>query len=344
MAIEIVAGDDVRAKIEDEEAHHGPLVIPPAHVAFLPEIAAIVLVLVWGSTFIVTKAAYTQIMPLAYTSLRYVLASFIGLAVLAVRGRHDPARYWRIEPGDRMRFVWCGLMGTAFNQVLFSIGVDRTSAFASSLLSSILPIFSLAIVTVLGTRLSRSIWIGVGIAIAGVCLFLVQGGTESGMLGNLLCLASAATFAVYNELVQPLVRRYPAETVVAYVMAFGAIPLVIFAMPQVLAQDWGSLDTRVWGAIAYTATFPVYLALIAWNWLIAKRGVAATGWNLLVPIASGVMAVIFLGDSIGIIQILGAAVTLFGLVLMQREGLRGRSQGAGRQEPAQGPAAGVLDA
>lgn len=324
MAAEIaVAVDgvvDVDADVGENPSH--PELKTP--ISFLPEIAAIGLVLVWGSTFIVTKAAYTQILPLAYTSLRYSLAAIISLVVLAIRGRKSPGRYWRIAPEDRMRFIWCGLLGTALNQVFFSIGVDKTSAFASSLLSSILPIFSLAIVTILGTRLSRHVWIGVGIAIVGVCLFLLQGGTESGMLGNILCLASAATFAVYNEMVQPLVKRYPPETVVAYVMTFGAVPLLVFATPQLMAQDWGSLDLSVWGAIAYTATFPVYLALIVWNWLIAQRGVAATGWNLLVPVASGFMAVLFLGESIGTIQIFGALLTLFGLVLMQRESIGGK--------------------
>ncbi|MGC4189696.1 MAG: DMT family transporter [Thermomicrobiales bacterium] len=343
MAAEIAVAADGAVDEGDESSHGGSKALPPAPFAYLPELAAIALVLVWGSTFIVTKAAYTQILPLAYTSLRYALASIISLAVLAVRGRHDPVRFWRIEPGDRMRFIWCGLLGTAFNQVFFSIGVDRTSAFASSLLSSILPIFSLAIVTLLGTRLSRHVWIGVWIAIVGVCLFLLQGGTESGMVGNILCLASAVTFAIYNELVQPLVRRYPAETVVAYVMTFGAVPLLVFALPQLTAQDWGSLEPSVWGAIIYTATFPVYLALIVWNWLIAKRGVAATGWNLLVPVASGFMAVLVLGESIGPVQMIGAVLTLMGLVLMQRESLGGRTGVAGRHDGGDGPSAGAIE-
>ena len=335
MAAEVavaVDGDGREIERGDASTHEDGMAAPhsPASLRLLPELAAIGLVLIWGSTFIVTKAAYTQILPLAYTSLRYSLASVISLVVLAIRGRRNPGRYWRIEPGDRVRFIWCGLLGTAFNQVFFSIGVDRTSAFASSLLSSILPLFSLAIATMLGERASRQVWIGVWISIVGVCLFLLQGGGESSMLGNVLCLASAATFAVYSELVRPLVRRYPAETVAAYTMAFGAVPLVGFALPQLLAQDWGALDARVWGAIAYTATFPVYLALIVWNWIISVRGVVATGWNLLVPIASGVMAVIVLGDAIAPIQIAGAALALLGLVLMQRESLRGRGRRAGR--------------
>ncbi|MGC4106578.1 MAG: DMT family transporter [Thermomicrobiales bacterium] len=344
MAVEIaVVADEVTDLDEGDPTRSEDRRRPRFPGAYLPEVAAIALVLIWGSTFIVTKAAYSQILPLAYTSLRYSLASIISLVVLAIRGRHNPSRYWRIEPGDRVRFIWCGLLGTAFNQVFFSIGVDRTSAFASSLLSSILPLFSLAIVTVLGQRPSRQVWIGVWVSIAGVCLFLLKGDSESGMVGNILCLASAATFALYSELVQPLVRKYPAETVAAYTMTFGAVPLLGFAVPQLMAQDWGSLDPSVWVAIVYTATFPVYLALIVWNWIISERGVAATGWNLLVPIASGVMAVIVLGDAIGPIQIGGAALALLGLVLMQRESLGGRTSQAGRRDHGEHPATGTIE-
>ncbi|MGB3330603.1 MAG: DMT family transporter [Thermomicrobiales bacterium] len=319
-----VAADGVVREDDSARGAPGERRMPRLPVAFLPEVAALALVVIWASTFILTKDAYTQILPMAYSFARYLLVSILGLLVLAIRGRRDPGRYWRILPGDRMRFVWCGLFGFTIYQVCFSIGVDRTSAFASSLLTSIIPLFSLALVTVLGERPSRQVWIGVWVAIVGVCLFLMQRGGGTGMLGNLLCLAAAACFAIYSEMARPLVRRYPAETVAAYTMLFGTLPLLVVSLPQVMAQDWAALEPKVWLIVAYTVVFPVYLALMVWNWIIAERGVAATGWNLLVPVASGVMAVIFLGDAIGPIQMVGAALALCGLVLMQSESLRGR--------------------
>ncbi len=290
---------------------------------FLPELAAMLLVLTWASTFILTKDAYNQILPMAYAFARYFCASLLGLLVLLVRGRGgNRARYWRIDRGDLPRFIWCGIFGFTIYQVCFSIGVAHTSAFASALLTSIIPLFSLVLVTALGERPSRRVWIGVFIAIAGVTLFLMQGGGGTGMLGNVLCLAAAACFAVYSEIIRPLVRKYPAETVAAYTTLFGSIPLFLIAMPDVLRQDWGALEPKIWLVIAYTVTVPIYLALIIWNWIIAQRGVAATGWNLLVPVASGVMAILFLGDSLFLVQILGGILALFGLIVMQRGSIR----------------------
>ncbi|HEU0164868.1 MAG TPA: DMT family transporter [Thermomicrobiales bacterium] len=304
---------------------------------FLPEIAAVLLVITWASTFILTKDAYNQITPMAYSFARYLSASLLGLVVLFLRGWRTPARratYWRIDRSDFWRFTWCGLFGFAIYQVCFSVGLAHTSAFASSLLTSLIPLFSLILVTSLGERPARPVWLGVIVAIAGVTLFLAQGGGGSGMWGNLLCLGAAACFAVYSEIIRPLVKKYPAETVAAYTTFFGSIPLFAIAMPEVLRQDWTGLEPKIWLMVAYTVTLPIYLALIVWNWIISQRGVAATGWNLLVPIASGIMAMIFLGDSLVPIQVVGALLALCGLILMQRGSLVARTR---QRTPDPGP-------
>lgn len=297
---------------------------PAVRFGFLPEIAAVLLVLTWASTFILTKDAYTQMLPMAYAFARYFSASILGLLVLLVRGwgASERARYWRIERADFWRFVWCGLTGYTIYQIGFSIGTVHTSAFASSLMISLIPLVSLVLVTAMGERPARQVWVGVLVALVGATLFLAQGGGGSGMLGNLLCLMAAASFAVYSEIIRPLVRKYPAETVAAYTTLFGSIPLLLIAMPDVLRQDWTALEPKIWVVVAYTVTIPIYLALIVWNWLIAQRGVAATGWNLLVPVASGIMAVLFLGDTLVPVQVLGALLALGGLMVMQRGGRR----------------------
>ncbi len=325
------AGLDVELAPSGAVDHHAAHRLRLPQPNFLPEIGAGLLVVTWASTFIITKDAYNQILPMAYAFARYFCATLLGLIVLFVRGwGSNRERYWHIERADVPRFVWCGIFGFTIYQVCFSIGVAHTSAFASSLLISILPLFSLVIVTAMGERPARPVWIGVSIAIVGVTLFLMQGGGGMGMFGNVLCLAAAACFAAYSEIIRPLIRKYPAETVAAYTTLFGSLPLLLIAMPDVLHQDWGALEPKIWFAIAYTVTVPIYLALIVWNWIIAQRGVAATGWNLLVPVASGIMAVLFLGDTLLPIQILGGVLALFGLVVMQRGSLR-----AARPSPAE---------
>jgi len=74
--------------------------------------------------------------------------------------------------------------------------------------------------------------------------------------------------------------------------------------------------------LAYMAIFPIYLVYIANNWVIAKLGVTATGANLSVPVVSGILAVVILDESLSPLKIVGAAIVLAGLILIQRSRLR----------------------
>ena len=66
------------------------------------------------------------------------------------------------------------------------------------------------------------------------------------------------------------------------------------------------------------AIFPVYVAYILWNWAIARRGVAtATTFSLLVPIASGVLSVLFFGEEFSPAKLIGAGLVLAGLVIVR---------------------------
>jgi len=69
--------------------------------------------------------------------------------------------------------------------------------------------------------------------------------------------------------------------------------------------------------MAYMMIFPVYLAYMMWNWAIARRGVGITGWNMLVPVVSGVLAALFYGEAFGPMKLVGGALALIGLILMR---------------------------
>ena len=63
-----------------------------------------------------------------------------------------------------------------------------------------------------------------------------------------------------------------------------------------------------------------------WNFAIARRGVAAaTSFSLLVPIVSGVLSALFFAEGFGPGKLLGAALTLAGLVVIRRR--RGAATG-----------------
>ncbi|HYH11308.1 MAG TPA: DMT family transporter, partial [Thermomicrobiales bacterium] len=206
-----------------------------------------------------------------------------------------------------------------FYQIGFTVGIDHTSPFSSSLLIAMVPLFTLVIASLLGERYPGGAWLGVVVAVVGVVVFLLDRQTgESSLLGNALSAGAAISFASYGLVNRPLVRKYPSTTVSAYTTLFGTAPLLLIAVPDARAQDWVALDASHWLMLLYMAVFPIYLVYIGYNWVISQRGVTATSAGLVVPVVSGILSVIVLDEAFGPLKIAGAVVVLFGLMLIQR--------------------------
>ncbi|MDQ4099949.1 MAG: DMT family transporter [Chloroflexota bacterium] len=304
------------------ERQAGKATAPPAPApvrAILPELALLTVVILWSSTFVLTKDAFEQISPLAFAFIRFLLITVLAFGVLAVRGLGSRrGRYWRIDRADLARFAIAGFFGYTLYQLGFVLGLERTSPFSSSLLIAMVPLFTMLIVTALGDRPPPIAWLGLAVAIAGVVLFLSDREGGGSWAGNLISLGAGLAFATYGVLNRPLVARYPPETVSAFTTLAGSIPLLLVSLPAARAQDWAGLGVGTWLVILYMVVLPVYVAYILWNWAIARRGVAiATSASLSVPIVSGILSALFYAEGFGVLKVAGAALALLGLVLMR---------------------------
>jgi drug/metabolite transporter (DMT)-like permease len=283
-----------------------------------PEGALFLVVLLWSSTFIITKLIFAEFTALPYIASRFAVMCVVAVAVMLLR-RSGPERMIRRE--DLGLFVVVSLTGYTLYQLCFVLGLERTSPFSSSLLVAMVPVFSVAMTAMMGEKHPRQAWIGLAVAVLGAALFLWEkrGDSASGTLpGDLLSLGAAVTFAAYGVLARPLVARYPADTFSAWSIVFGSIPLFLIALPASLREDWGGVSGLGWAAVIYMAIFPVYIAYQIWNWAIGKRGVAAaTSFGLLVPVVSGILSAIIFGEAFGPLKLAGAALVLAGLVIVR---------------------------
>ena len=281
-----------------------------------PELAQLLVVGLWASTFIVTKHAFVELAPLAFTFVRFALMTALAFAVLFAR-----SRIWRIDRRDLPRFALAGLAGYTFYQLGFVLGLERTSPFTSSLLIAMVPLFTLVILAARGERPPARGWVGLAVALTGVVIFLANQwgrGAAGSSVGAALSIGAAVMFARYGVVNRPLVSDYPPETYTAYTLLAGSIPLLLVATPSALAQDWGAVSTLGWLEIGYMVVFPVYVAYMLWNWAIARRGVAAaTSFSLLVPVASGSLSAWLFGEQFGVGKLLGAALVLAGLAIIR---------------------------
>lgn len=290
---------------------------------FGPELALLGVVVMWSTSHIVSKAVYSQINPMAMTFLRFVLITLLAFTVLLIRGKPGARS---IRRADLPRFIVAGLTGYTVYQLCYAIGLDLTSPFSSALLIAMVPLISVIILTATGEPSGARVWVGLGIALVGVVIFLwgKQDDASGNLWGDLLSFGAAVSFAIYGIVNRPLVRNYPAETYSAYTLLAGTIPLLLATLPGTLSQDWSSVNTTGWLSVLYTVIFPVYVAYILLNYGIAKRGVvAATSFQLLVPITSGILSAIFLSEMFGPFKLLGGAIVLAGLIVVRKRGQDG---------------------
>src|SRR5688500_1698649 len=119
----------------------------------------------------------------------------------------------------------------------------------------------------------REGWVGLGVALVGVALFLLEkrGASAGTLLGDVLSIGAAVAFAIYGIITRPLVRKYPAETYTAWSVLAGTVPLLLISLPDALRQDWQTVSLLGWLSIVYLAIFPVYIAYILWNYAIARQ-------------------------------------------------------------------------
>jgi drug/metabolite transporter (DMT)-like permease len=177
-------------------------------------------------SYALSKLALAEWHPLAFTGTRFAAMAAIALGVLGIQRR------LRVVFGaDLPRFALGGLFGFTLYQLGFVLGLDRTSAFSSTLLLTTIPLCSLLFLRMGGVEpVEPAQWGGVGVAAVGIAVFIwvEEGGPRlaEARLGDLLSLGAAASFALYGIVSKSLGARCPASTVLAGTLLLGSLPLL----------------------------------------------------------------------------------------------------------------------
>lgn len=301
----------------------------------IADLAMLTVVAIWAGNNVLTKSALgDHVSARTYVFLRLLIVSTLLFGVLVAR-RESVA----LPRRDLRTFIVAGVSGFGAYNLLFVLGLARTSAFSAAILVATAPIFTLLLASVLRIeRVHRPQWIGVAVAFTGIVIFVGEKlVTGRPALGDLLNLLAAACFAIYGLATQDLVRKHGAPLTTAWSVLIGLIAVTPFTVPAVLDQDWQAMQWRGWTAVLYAAVMSMFFAYTLWSWAIGRSTTGRTvPYLFLIPVFTGILAVIFLGDDIGIYQLIGAGFALGGVALARRSA-RVRYH-SGQTQPAPGRA------
>ncbi len=273
----------------------------------------IYVVVVWGLNIVLVKSAIALLDPLAFTALRFIAMTPLAFGLVYALGERV-----RIQRRDLLLLMLCAACGYGFYQYLWVIGLANTSAFASSLLGATAPIFTLAIVALLGDERVGSIrWLGAGIALFGIAVFEgAFAGRATFRLGDVLTTLSSLSFAGYSVVTARLIGRYSPVVLVAVTMTMGMLMILPAGIPRLVHAPLGHLGWNVWGPFIFAVVFPIVLTWPIWNYGISQIGAArASLFAFLVPVVAGFASIVVLGATFEVHQVVGATICIAGMML-----------------------------
>ncbi|WP_425058818.1 hypothetical protein SCACP_34740 [Sporomusa carbonis] len=276
---------------------------------------------VWGLNPPIMKIGLMYVEPMPYNAIRMVAALAVGWVVL------KRMTAWQALQRKDWTSLIVSSLGFFFFQIFFTEGVQITTAGNASIILACLPV-SVAIINHIHRfeRTSMAVAIGILVSLAGVAVMVAGTGKEISLAeghvtGALLLLTAQLSYGYYTVYSRLLTNIYSPYQITAYILLISTGLFLFISLPSVLAVDWHSIPWPGWASILYSGLFPLCLGNCLWIWGAGILGsTKASLYNNLPPVFSVAIGYLFLGETFGWLQFVGAITILAGLYITRSKG------------------------
>jgi drug/metabolite transporter (DMT)-like permease len=268
---------------------------------------------------VVIKLAYRHgVDPVTLLALRMLFAAPFFAVALAWSSNGRPPLSGR----DHARIVLLGVVGYYGASYFDFLGLQHISAGLERLILYLYPTIVVVIsVLFLGKRFTRQHGLALALAYAGILAVFWHDASAGGgrvLLGSLLVFGSAVTYALYLVLGGELVHRIGAIRLTSYaILVSAAAVLVQFALqnpPDAFVQP-----VAVYRLSAINGFFCTVLPAFATMLAIERIGAGRTATvAMLGPVATLLLAWLFLGEAVTAWALAGTALVLAGVLVLSR--------------------------
>lgn len=223
--------------------------------------------------------------------------------------------------------VLSSLLGVVVNQLLFVKGLSLTTAINATLLSTTIPVFTLAVSIALGyDRASLRHVMGIALAAGGV-IYLVDpwraNFSAQTTLGNILIIINSFCYGAYIAVSRNLFRRYGALNVITWIFFIGALVTLPIAGYAWSTDGLATVSMGVWIAVAYIILVPTVGAYYLNSWAITRVSPSIVAvYIYLQPLLAFGLAPLVLGESLNSRTIVACVLIFAGVAVVT---IRGRS-------------------
>ena len=280
-------------------------------------VIAILVIVAWGASFPCTRLLLDAgITPTEIFVYRSAIA-YLGLLVFS----RFNVSFWGWK--EETLAILCGLTGGAMYFVLQNIALKLTLLSDVVIVIAVNPLLTtiLAAIFLKEEHFSWKILLSSMVAFAGVAVVTFRDGFVwgDGLLGNVLAFLAALSWAVYCIILKRVQGRHSTLSITRKVMIYGTL----CALPVMLLEPTTPMATLLRTDVLFNMLFLALVCSMAaffiWNLVIKKIGaIRSSNYLYLDPIVSIIIGVIVLNERVGIVAVVGCALVLLGVILVEK--------------------------
>jgi len=247
--------------------------------------------------------------------LRFGMAAVAMLPWLK-RGANEPP----LSARDRKLLFVESFIGNFLFSICMLYGIKASSALAAGVIMAGIPA-AVALLSwlVLGERIGGRVLGGIACAVLGIALVASSrsGGTSEGTLwGPLLLIAAVFCEAVYVVVGKQLTGQVSAKRISALINLWGFTLVTPLGLWQALSFDFAAVPALSWGFLLFYALAASMITVWLWMTGLARVPAARAGvFMVFLPIATGLVGLLFLGETMSLLQACAYGLALLGVVL-----------------------------
>lgn len=280
-------------------------------------LAALLTIIIWGTTFISTKILLKDFQPVEILFFRFVMG-FLVLCIVC------PHRLKNVDIRQELTFAAAGLCGICLYYLLENIALTFTMASNVGVIISIAPFFTAILAHLFmksEEKLRVNFLIGFVVAMVGIVLISFNGSVlELNPMGDLLAVIAAFVWACYSILTRKISSfGYPVILTTQRTFFYG----ILFMIPTLFFFNFKLELTRFANMtyllnILYLGLGASALCFVTWNFAVKWLGAVKTSvYIYMVPVITVITSVLILREQVTIISGIGTVLTLIGLFLSE---------------------------
>jgi O-acetylserine/cysteine efflux transporter len=276
---------------------------------------ALLVVIVWGLNFVVIKLGLHNMPPLMLAGLRFMLVAF-------------PAIFFVPRPKIPLTLLLGYGLTISFGQFAFlfcAIKFGMPAGLASLVLQAQAFFTIILGAFVFGERLQGKQLAGIALAVFGVLVLIEASlnGQHVAMIGFFLTLAASFSWACGNIFNKKIMQHAARPAVMSLVVWSALIPILPFMLasylldgPTAMAQSLINIDLTTILSLVYLAFVATIIGYGIWGSLLGRYETwRVAPLSLLVPVVGMASAVLLLGETLSMLQLMGALLIMLGLYI-----------------------------